>query len=239
MAKTQKSKLAEALEKEVPPLNKDPESVIWVFDAMAVVQALVQNHFVVREWSSAKYCTKLHGLTLFVSHGYECHRISTADGQVVSECVPELGSTQEGADTEIVLHAKHASNDGHESIIVKSSDADVEALAVHFQKVIAGRVYILSCTSKRLRYVDVRAIAEELGDEICDALPRLYTFTGCDSTSALLVKGRSKHLVSSNLTKKCAQHSNILRTHLRYLLKQSLLVKSLFAYFMEVKVMVI
>ena len=42
LAKTQKSKLAEALEKEVPPLDKDPESFVWVFDAMAAVQALVQ-----------------------------------------------------------------------------------------------------------------------------------------------------------------------------------------------------
>ena len=54
----------------------------------------------------------------------------------------------------------------------------------------------------------------------------------------LLVKGRNEHLVSSNLTKKCAQHLNILGTRLRYLLKRSLLLKSLSAYFMEVKVMV-
>ena len=151
LAKTQTSKLAEALEKEVPPLNKDPESIVWVFDTMAVVQTLVQipdtfgelaeqifstikrqakdalrtdivfdtcpeisiknaehlkraqkgklkvnissanqkctrqwkkflssgenieslSHFVAREWSSAKYCTKLHGFTLFVSHELE------------------------------------------------------------------------------------------------------------------------------------------------------------------------
>ena len=104
-----------------------------------------------------------------MSHGYECHRISTANGQVVSECVPKLGSTQEEADTKIFLHAKYASNDGHESIVVKSSDTDVEVIAVHFQKAIAGRIYILSGTSKRLRYVDVRAIAEELGNEIFGA----------------------------------------------------------------------
>ena len=42
LAKTQKSKLAEALRKEVPPVDEDSESVVWVFDAMAVVQALVQ-----------------------------------------------------------------------------------------------------------------------------------------------------------------------------------------------------
>ena len=104
-----------------------------------------------------------------MSHGYECHRISTANGQVVSECVPKLGSTQEEADTKIFLHAKYASNDGHESIVVKSSDTDVEVITVHFQKAIAGRICILSGTSKRLRYVDVRAIAEELGNEIFGA----------------------------------------------------------------------
>ena len=77
---------------------------------------------------------------------------------------------------------------------MKSSDTDVEVLAVHFQKAIAGRKYILSCTSKRLRYVDVRAIAEELGNEICDALPGLHTFTGCDSTSAFVGKGKKRAL---------------------------------------------
>ena len=30
------------MEKEVPPLDEDPESVVWVFYAKAVVQALVQ-----------------------------------------------------------------------------------------------------------------------------------------------------------------------------------------------------
>ena len=42
LAKTQKLKLAEALEKKVRPLDKDPDSVVWVFDAMTVVRALVQ-----------------------------------------------------------------------------------------------------------------------------------------------------------------------------------------------------
>ena len=75
---------------------------------------------------------------------------------------------------------------------MKSLDTDVEVLAVHFQKAIAGRIYILSGISKRLRYVDVRAIAEELGDEICDTLPGLHTFTGCDSTSAFVGKGKKR-----------------------------------------------
>ena len=173
-----------------------------------------------------------------MSHGHECHRISTANGQVVSECVPELESTQEEADTKIFLHEKHAGKDGHESIIVESSDKDAEVLVVHFQKAIAGRMYILAGTSKRSRYVDVRAIAEELDNEICDALPGLHTFTGCDSTSAFVGKGRKRALSIIKSNKKYAQHLNILETLLRYLLKRSLLVKSLPAYLVKVKVMV-
>ena len=83
---------------------------------------------------------------------------------------------------------------------MKSSDTDVEALAVHFQKANAGRIYTLSGTSRRLRYVDVRAIAEELGDEICDALQGLHTFTGCDSASAFVGKGKKRafSIIKSN-----------------------------------------
>ena len=70
MAKTHKSKLAEALEKEVPPLDKDPESVVWVFDAMAVVQALVQipdTFGELAEQSNSRQMM-LYELTLFLTH---------------------------------------------------------------------------------------------------------------------------------------------------------------------------
>ena len=87
---------------------------------------------------------------------------------------PRTRKYPRGSRYKIFLRAKHASNDGHESIIVKSSDKDVKVLAVQVQKATAERIYILSGTSKRSRYVDVRAIAEELGDEICDALPYIY-----------------------------------------------------------------
>ena len=70
------------------------------------------------------------------------------DGQVVSECIPELGNTQEEADTKIFVHAKHASNDGHESIIVKSSDTDVEVLADTFRKQLLGE-YTFSVVPQR------------------------------------------------------------------------------------------
>ena len=34
------------------------------------------------------------------------------------------------------------------------------------------------------RYIDLTAIAEHLGSDVCTALPALHAFSGCDSTSA-------------------------------------------------------
>ena len=71
---------------------------------------------------------------------------------------------------------------------------DVEVLAVHFQKAIPGSIYVLSGSPKGSRYFDARAIAEELADEICDALPGLHTFTGCNSTNAFVAEGKKRAL---------------------------------------------
>ena len=78
---------------------------------------------------------------------------------------------------------------------MKSSDTDVEVFAVHFQKACSCWEIIHSLWDlKEITYVDVRAIAEGLGDGICDARPGLHTFTGCDSTSAFAAKGKKRAL---------------------------------------------
>ena len=61
------------------------------------------------------------------------------DGQVTCTEVPELASTQEEADTKMMLHAKHASEQGYQNIIIKSSDTDVEVLSCFFQSQIKAQ----------------------------------------------------------------------------------------------------
>ena len=51
--------------------------------------------------------------TLFVASGIECWKIKKAGVTLVNE----LLSSQEEADTRILLHAKHASQHGHNSIM--------------------------------------------------------------------------------------------------------------------------
>ena len=68
--------------------------------------------------------------TLFVTCGQKCWRI----GQMGASLVNDLKSSQEEADTLILLHAKHASDQGYTSLIVVSEDTDCLCSSLHSQK---------------------------------------------------------------------------------------------------------
>ena len=69
-----------------------------------------------------------------------CHKIYVENEIVTSiECI-ELLRIQEEADTKMILHAKHVSDKGYDSIGIKSSDTDVEVLACYFQNYISSNI---------------------------------------------------------------------------------------------------
>ena len=137
-----------------------------------------------------KYARKLGFRKFIVSHYEKYHILSIQQNKVKNVPAAELSSTQEEADTRLLLHAKNAKNQGHSKIVVKSSDVDVEVLFIHHAKEINASLYILSGTKSRMRYIDILQIVENLGENICNALIGLHAFTGCDSVSALVGKGK-------------------------------------------------
>ena len=147
-------------------------------------------HFLFKEWSSNKYAKKLRFRKFVVSHGEKCYLLSVQENQIMSEPVEDLFSKQEEADTRLLLHAKNPAHEGHSKIIIKSSDVDVEVIFIHHAKEISASLFILSGTKSRMMYIDITQIVENLGDNICNALIGLHTFTGCDSVSAFVGKGK-------------------------------------------------
>ena len=57
-------------------------------------------------------------------------------------------------------------------------------------KNISGSQFILSGTKSRMRYIDISQIVENLEDNIWNTLIGLHAFTGCDSVSAFVGKGK-------------------------------------------------
>ena len=138
-----------------------------------------------------RFAKKIGERTLFVTHGESCSKISVdAQGSISSSIVLELCSNQEEADTRMFLHALHASDAAHQQILIKSSDTDVEVLACYFREYISADIFLLSGTKSRARVINVTQVCEQLGVEVCRALPGLQALTGCDTVSSFAGKGK-------------------------------------------------
>ena len=127
-----------------------------------------------------------------MTEGDKCFRMHAENGTVISETVPDLQCTHEEADTRMLLHAKHAAENGSQSVVIKTPDTDVEVLAYHFKNDIHASLYVLTGTKQRSRFVDIGSVSSKLGRNMCQALPGLHSMTGCDTTSAFSGKGKAK-----------------------------------------------
>ena len=150
--------------------------------------------FLVNEWASQKYLGKLSEKELFVTSRDKCCKIYVRNSEILSEIVLALECTQEEADTRLLLHANHAAVSEDEKVVIKSSDSDVEVISVALWHKIATRIYILSATKHCMRLIDISEINTKFTQEVCNALLGLHAFTGCDSVSAFLGKGKKKAL---------------------------------------------
>ena len=109
--------------------------------------------------------------------------------------LPELFSTQEEADTRMVLHAVHLSST-FPRIIVQSDDTDVLILLVYYvsKGMLDSLVYMQAGHStqvtNRRRYIPINTIVEKVGHDVCQNLPAAHALTGCDTTSSLFGVGK-------------------------------------------------
>lgn len=75
-------------------------------------------HFLSHEWATARFSEKIHHRSLFVTHGCNCTRITVVEGRIISTLMQDLESNQEEADTRMLLHALHASSNGHAQVCI-------------------------------------------------------------------------------------------------------------------------
>jgi len=102
-----------------------------------------------------------------------------------------LYCNQEEADTRMILHACHLSQQ-HGRLIVRCDDTDVLVLLVHYHSGghLSDEVYMYAGHSGKERYIPVHCIAKELGPLVCGSLPAAHALTGCDTTSSLYRIGK-------------------------------------------------
>ena len=104
----------------------------------------------------------------------------------------ELCSTQEEADTRIILHCLFAAQTmtDQDKIIVHSPDTDVFILLLSYATDVGKPVVFETGSGSSRRLIDISYVASVLGEQCVKALPGFHAFTGCDSTSAFVRKGK-------------------------------------------------
>ena len=129
---------------------------------------------------------------VFLTDGKECLRFACEpDGRLQTVVVPVSQCNHEEADTSLILHACHASKVGHSVVSISSPDTDVAVIATGHSYDVPATLLFLTGTKHRRRYINLTQVGKTLGKEKCLALPGYHAFTGCDTTSAFVSKGKA------------------------------------------------
>ena len=168
------------------------------------------TEFLLQQWSGQSYADRIGRRSIFFAAGDICTRLFVVEGKVMSDQVEELQCTHEEADTRILLHAKHAADHGESTIIIRSPDSDVTILACHFQNQIPARLLVHKKTKTRTIFLDIPAVVQKAGVQLCDALPGLHAFTGCDTTSSFAGKGKKGPLKLCMINRESSQAMSML-----------------------------
>ena len=141
---------------------------------------------VTEEWQKERLRQRLTGKTLFTTTEERCVEISPDHVRLRED----LRSTQEEADTRLLLHASHAARNGYRAVVISSEDTDVFVLCLAFEDFVPATIYLKCGTQTRTMYISITNVVQRHGSGICKCLPGLHAFTGCDSVSAFSGKGK-------------------------------------------------
>eukprot|EP00057_Strongylocentrotus_purpuratus_P019489 XP_011673963.1 PREDICTED: uncharacterized protein LOC105442958 [Strongylocentrotus purpuratus] len=134
-------------------------------------------------------------VTVIVGHGEECHaiRMDRSKGELEIQPLPALFSTQEEADTRLLLHSLHAASCSVD-VIINSPDTDVFILCLAFSQDIDANMYFRTGQGNKTRTIAIGNVFNHFGQDVCRALIGLHCFTGCDTVSAMYGIGKVRAL---------------------------------------------
>ena len=138
------------------------------------------NHirFIASEWRKENsLCrTKLgeRNTVIIITCDEECFKIMSN----TVELVPELESSQEEADTRMMLHLAHISQYDFSCGVIASIDADVTFFCLTNYHKFPMPLFQECCSETRMKYVDIASIGNVLGRNVCEALPGMHAITG-------------------------------------------------------------
>lgn len=131
---------------------------------------------------------------IYVNSDDICFKFSCIDEQIQREVIDDLSSSHEEADTRIIFHMSKV--EAYSNVVIRASDTDIIVIILGNMHKLPTTLNIwmeIGTASKNTcRFVDIRAISNSLGPDLCKALPAFHSLTGCDYTAAFSGKGKVK-----------------------------------------------
>lgn len=111
------------------------------------------------------------------------------------DCEPMEDCTHEEADTRIIVHLQHAAERGSKKIVIRTVDTDIIAILVgQLPSLIVEYpdidIWVAFGMGKNFCHYNINNICRNLGEDKSLALPLFHAYTGCDTTSCFLAKGK-------------------------------------------------
>lgn len=159
--------------------------------------------FLVDDWKQNDRAAIIKNKTLYVNYE-KCYRYTASNGEVRCQEWPSLTTEQLEADTKMVLHACNIheyQNDGKTTkpvrVLLKAADADVLIIMLANMKRMLNKnneIWMQAGVGRTTRYVNISEMYEKLNSlnsKVCDALPGIHAFTGCDFNPAFFRLGKN------------------------------------------------
>src|SRR6218665_1319043 len=122
-------------------------------------------NFLLSQWRTDKYAQRLQGRQIFFVTEGECMCLESHDGLKINcRHVPSLFSSQEEADTRIILHCLYASQsaEADTNIIVRTPDTDVLVI-LSYSDCIAQSLFMYTGAGNQRCLINIHIIAEAIG----------------------------------------------------------------------------
>ncbi len=151
------------------------------------------------EWKKDSYCELLKHKTLFYPVKEKCYMYTVISGHMDRQECPELCSDHIEADTRIVQHISYIADAVREEtmVVIRANDTDILVILLYHAATsnkLKLHMEIGTSTNNTRRFIEVSKLAMELGRTLCEALPGLHAFTGCDYSPAFKGKGKVRPL---------------------------------------------
>lgn len=118
------------------------------------------------------------------------------DGSVTD--VQELESTQEEADTRVLLHTVYSvQHDRIERVIIHANDTDVIVICIYYSATLLRDLPELWIAISQDTYVPIHELAAAMGPSQCRLLPFIHSLSGRDTTSYPFFTGKKAWLAKS------------------------------------------